>query len=69
MRQRRLVLGHTLDSGAEIRRVTLYGRRVSYRIRPTNRGLGVLVAARRPGRAHELVVWAGYPPAPRAGAT
>jgi hypothetical protein len=53
---RRLVLGHTLDPNAEIRRVTLDGRRVRYRIRPTNRGLEVLVAVARPGRAHELVV-------------
>jgi hypothetical protein len=53
---RRLVLGHTLRPNAEIARVTLDGRRVRYRIRPTNRGLEVLVAAGRPTGEHVLVV-------------
>jgi hypothetical protein len=53
---RRLVLGHTLRPSAEIGRVTLDGKRVRYRIRPTNRGLEILVAARRAAGEHELVV-------------
>jgi hypothetical protein len=53
---RRLVLGHTLAPHAEIGRVTLDGRRVRYRVRPTNRGLEVLVAAGRTAGEHVLVV-------------
>jgi hypothetical protein len=52
---RRLVLGHTVPAGATIERVTLDGDRTRYRIRPTNRGLEVLVAA-KPSGSHTLVV-------------
>ena len=52
---RRLVIGHTLPHGAEVRSVELDGDRVRYRERETNRGLEVL--ARAPVRGeHELVV-------------
>jgi hypothetical protein len=53
---KRLVLGHTVRPGAVIGRVRLDGKRVRYRIRPTNRGLEVLAAVRRPAGVHELVV-------------
>jgi hypothetical protein len=53
---RRLVLGHTVRPDAVIGRVRLDGKRVRYRIRPTNRGLEVLAAVRRPAGAHALVV-------------
>jgi hypothetical protein len=53
---RRLVLGHTLAPHTEIGRVTLDGRRARYRVRPTNRGLEVLVAAGRTAAEHVLVV-------------
>jgi hypothetical protein len=52
---RRLVLGHTVPAGTAIDRVTLDGDRSRYRIRPTNRGLEVLVAA-SPSGGHTLVV-------------
>jgi hypothetical protein len=52
---RRLVLGHTVPAGTAIDRVTLDGKRSRYRIRPTNRGLEVLVAA-KPSGSHTLVV-------------
>ena len=51
----RLVLGHTVPAGAAVDRVTLDGQRMRYRIRPTNRGLEVLVAA-KPSGSHTLVV-------------
>jgi hypothetical protein len=51
----RLVLGHTVAAGTAIDRVTLDGERSRYRIRPTNRGLEVLVAA-KPSGSHTLVV-------------
>jgi hypothetical protein len=54
---RRLVLGHTVPAGTAIDRVTLDGKRTRYRIRPTNRGLEVLVAAKASG-SHTLVVTA-----------
>jgi hypothetical protein len=53
---RRLVLGHTVAPDAEIERVMLDGKRVRYRIRPTNRGLEVLAAVGRPAGLHRLVV-------------
>jgi hypothetical protein len=52
----RLVLGHTLRPDAGVGQVTLDGARVRYRIRPTNRGLEVLVAAGRISGEHVLVV-------------
>jgi hypothetical protein len=52
---KRLVLGHTVPPGAIVDRVRLDGERSDYRIRPTNRGLEVLVAA-RPSGSHTLVV-------------
>jgi hypothetical protein len=52
---KRLVVGHTVPAGAAIDRVTLDGERVRYRIRPTNRGLEVLVAA-KPSGSRTLVV-------------
>jgi hypothetical protein len=52
---RRLVLGHTVPASAAVERVTLDGERSRYRIRPTNRGLEVLVAA-PPSGGHRLVV-------------
>jgi hypothetical protein len=51
----RLVLGHTVPAGAAVDRVTLDGQRTRYRIRPTNRGLEVLVAA-KPSGSHTLIV-------------
>jgi hypothetical protein len=51
----RLVLGHTVPAGTAVDRVTLDGERARYRIRPTNRGLEVLVAA-KPSGSHTLVV-------------
>jgi hypothetical protein len=52
---RRLVLGHTLPHGADVRSVRLDGKKVRYRLRETNRGVEVLV--RTPVRGeHELVV-------------
>jgi hypothetical protein len=51
----RLVLGHTVPAGTAVDRVTLDGERSRYRIRPTNRGLEVLVAA-KPFGSHTLVV-------------
>jgi hypothetical protein len=51
----RLVLGHTVPAGTAVDRVTLDGERTRYRIRPTNRGLEVLVAA-KPSGSHTLVV-------------
>jgi hypothetical protein len=52
---KRLVVGHTVPARTAIDRVTLDGDRVRYRIRPTNRGLEVLVAA-KPSGSHTLVV-------------
>ena len=52
---KRLVLGHTVPAGTTVGRVTLDGEQVRYRIRPTNRGLEVLVAA-NPAGSHTLVV-------------
>jgi hypothetical protein len=51
----RLVLGHTVPAGTAVDRVTLDGERARHRIRPTNRGLEVLVAA-KPSGSHTLVV-------------
>jgi hypothetical protein len=51
----RLVLGHTVPAGAAVDRVTLDGERARYRIRPTNRGLEVLVSA-KPSGSHTLLV-------------
>jgi hypothetical protein len=55
-RLRRLLIGHTLPAGSKIARVTLDGRRVSYRTRATNRGLELTVRPRRPNVRHALVV-------------
>jgi hypothetical protein len=52
---KRLVLGHTVPPGTAVDRVTIDGERADYRIRPTNRGLEVLVAA-SPSGSHTLVV-------------
>ena len=52
---KRLVLGHTVPADTAIDRVTLDGDTARYRIRPTNRGLEVLVAA-DPSGSHTLVV-------------
>jgi hypothetical protein len=52
---KRLVLGHTVPPGTAVDRVTIDGERADYRIRPTNRGLEVLVAA-NPSGSHTLVV-------------
>jgi hypothetical protein len=52
---RGLVIGHTLPHGADVRRVSLDGKRVRYRLRETNRGVEVLVRAPVRG-AHTLVV-------------
>jgi hypothetical protein len=52
---KRLVLGHTVPADTAIDRVTLDGDTARYRIRPTNRGLEVLVAA-EPSGSHTLVV-------------
>jgi hypothetical protein len=54
---KRLVLGHTVPAGRMVDRVTLDGDQVRYRIRPTNRGLEVLAAA-KPSGSHTLVVTA-----------
>jgi hypothetical protein len=51
----RLVLGHTVPAGAAVDRVTLDGERARYRIRPSNRGLEVLVSA-KPSGSHTLLV-------------
>jgi hypothetical protein len=51
----RLVLGHTVPAGAAVDRVMLDGERARYRIRPTNRGLEVLVSA-KPSGSHTLLV-------------
>jgi hypothetical protein len=52
---KRLVLGHTVPPDTTVDRVTLDGERTDYRIRPTNRGLEVLVAA-KPFGSHTLIV-------------
>ena len=53
-----LRIGHTLPAGAAVRRVTLDGDEVGYRVRNTNRGLEVSVRARG-GGSHALVVRTG----------
>ena len=55
---RRLTLGHTLPAGSLVRRVRVNGKRVRYRIRPTNRGVEVLAWAKRARGRHVLVVQA-----------
>jgi hypothetical protein len=54
---KRLALGHTVPAGSTVDRVMLDGDQARYRIRPTNRGLEVLVAP-KPSGSHTLVVTA-----------
>jgi hypothetical protein len=57
LKVKRLLIGHTLPHGSNVRSVMLDGRRVKWNARRTNRGLEVTVEARR--GEHTLVVEAG----------